>query len=247
MEILLYVLYALLAVVALFLIYVVCIAIATLFVDMEKPLEKQSGFFRVAIAIVIPVFSYICGIRARIEGLDKMPEGKFLMVCNHRSFFDPVTVMAKFQKYNISFISKPENMRLPLIGKAAYAAGTLGIDRENNREALKTILRAAEYIKQGFCNMLIYPEGTRSESGELLPFHAGSFKIAQRAGCDLVIAAIDGSEKVKKRMLRPTRVTMTVLETIPAERVKAMGTDELAAYSRNLISAHLQAPKAPLA
>lgn len=241
MEILLYALYAVLGLLGLFLAYIIVVCIASLFVDTKKPLEKQSRFFRKAVDFLIPIFVWLCGERTVIEGMEKMPEGKFLMVCNHRSMFDPLTVMARFQKYNIAYVSKPENLRLPVVGPGTYATGSLAIDRENNREALKTIMRAAEQIKSGMCNMMIYPEGTRSRTGELLDFHAGSFKIAQRANCDLVICAIDGSEKVGKRLFRPTKVVMTVLETVPADKVKAMSTEALAEYSRNLIAAHLAA------
>ena len=239
MEILKYVLYAAIAVVGLGLCYVLTVVVASFFVDMDKPLEKQSRFFRKAVDILIPFFVWVCGERPVIEGMEKMPEGKFLMVCNHRSMFDPLTVMARFQKYNIAYISKPENMKIPVVGPGTYATGSLAIDRENNREALKTVLRAAEQIKSGLCNMMIYPEGTRSRTNELLEFHAGSFKIAQRAGCDLVICAIEGSENVTKRLFRPTKVVMTVLETVPAEKVKAMSTDALADYSKTLIATHL--------
>ena len=239
MEILKYVLYAVLALLGLGLAYVLSVVVASFFVDMEKPLEKQSRFFRKAVDILIPFFVWVCGGRPDIEGMEKMPEGKFLMVCNHRSMFDPLTVMARFQKYNIAYISKPENMKIPVVGPGTYATGSLAIDRENNREALKTIIRAAEQIKSGMCNMMIYPEGTRSRSGELLDFHAGSFKIAQRAGCDLVICAIDGSEKVTKRLFRPTKVVLSVLETLPADKVKSMNTEALAEYSKNLIANHL--------
>ena len=239
MEIFTYILYALLVCLAVVLIYVLCIVAVSLTVDLSKPIEKQSRFCRRAIAVVIPVFIRLCGERPVIKGREKMPEGKFLMVCNHRSMFDPLTVMSEFKDYNIGYVSKPENLRLPVVGPIAYGAGTLGIDRENNREALKTVLRAAQHIKSGICNMAIYPEGTRSRDGKLLPFHSGSFKIAQKAGCDLVICSIEGSEKVAKRLFLPTKVTLTVLETLPAEKVMAANTDQLADYSRRLISRSL--------
>ena len=89
--------------------------------------------------------------------------------------------------------------------------------------------------------MGIYPEGTRSKTGELLPFHAGSFKVAQKAGVPLAIACSRGTEHVMSNWLkRPTRVELSILEVLPPERVKAMSTQELAAYSREKIEAALQ-------
>ena len=89
--------------------------------------------------------------------------------------------------------------------------------------------------------MGIYPEGTRSKTGELLPFHAGSFKVAQKAGVPLVIACSRGTEHVMRNWLRrPTKVELSILEVLPPERVKAMSTQELAAYSRARMEAALK-------
>ena len=101
-------------------------------------------------------------------------------------------------------------------------------------------MQAADYIKRDVCSIGIYPEGTRSRDGVLLPFHAGSFKIAQKANVPLAVACIRGSENITKNALRRvTDVYLDILELIPAERVKEMTTHELADYSRGLIKRHL--------
>ena len=77
----------------------------------------------------------------------------------------------------------------------------------------------------------------------MLPFHPGSFKIAQKAGVPLVIASISGSEKIRRNLfLRPTNVDLSILDVVPADKVKEMSTNELADYSRGLIERSL--PKA---
>jgi 1-acyl-sn-glycerol-3-phosphate acyltransferase len=180
-------------------------------------------------------------VRVKLSGADKLPtEGRFVLICNHRSGFDPVVTEAWLKDYNLAFISKPSNLKLPYIGKLAYGAGFLPIDRENDREALKAILKAADFLKRGVCSIGLYPEGTRTKTGKLLPFHAGSFKIAQRGNAPVVIAAIQGTEQVKKNFpFRRTKVKLDILELIPAEKVKAMSTNELAEYCRGRIAAHL--------
>ena len=182
------------------------------------------------------------GVRTVIRGREKFPaSGRFLFVCNHRSMFDPLIAMGWLGPWEIAFISKPSNLKIPLIGRAARTAGFLAIDRENDREALKTILTAVDYLKRGVCSVGIYPEGTRSRTGELLPFHSGSFKIAQRAHAPLVIACVHGTEKAKRAyFLHPHRCDLEILECLPAERVKAMSTQELASYSREKIEACLK-------
>ena len=227
---------------ALNLLYVVFWVLVAQSVDDTEPLEKQSGLCRIGCASVAGWLCAWAGLRVRVTGEELLPrEGRFVMVCNHRSAFDPVATEAKLRAYNLAFISKPSNLKLPFIGKLGYGAGFLPIDRENDRKALKSILTAADYLKRDLCSMVIYPEGTRSKTEELLPFHAGSFKIAQRAGVPLVIAAIRGTERVRQNVpFRPTRAELRILEVLSAEQVKAMGTQELAAHSREQMEAFLR-------
>lgn len=210
--------------------------------DTEKPIEKEIPVCRFA---AISVFGLLCsylGLKVEVRGMEKLPEqGRFLLVCNHRSGFDPIVLMHRLYKRQLSCIAKPSVMALPFIGKVAYGVGCLGIDRENDRNALKTILTAANYLKKDVCNICIFPEGTRSRTGEMLPFHAGSFKIAQRAGAELVIAAIKGSGSITKNFpLRRTKVELEIIETLPCEKLKSMSTQELADYSAAVIAGRLE-------
>ena len=209
--------------------------------DREKPLEKQLPMAFTGTRKIAGLLCAYGGLRPVVIGEEKLPGEPFLLVCNHRSMFDPLMGMVALEKHNISYVSKPSNMQIPLIGDIAYAAGFLPIDRENDRKALKTILAAADYLKRGVCSMAIYPEGTRSRTGELLPFHAGSFKIAQRASAPLVVAVVRGSDRVKRRLfLRPTKVELEILEVLPPEQVKAMSTHDLAEHSRELMEKALE-------
>lgn len=177
-----------------------------------------------------------------VEGEELLPkEGRFLLICNHRSLFDPVSLAARRRNYELAFLSKPENMAIPIGGKLASAIGYMAIDRENDRNALKSILAAADLLKRGLCSVCVYPEGTRSKTRELLPFHPGSFKIAQRGGVPLVICGTHGTEKIRRNApFRKTVVKLRILEVLPAEKVKAMNTQTLAEHSRNLIAAWLK-------
>ena len=210
--------------------------------DLSRPGEKQNRFTRRGAEALGQILCLYGGVRPVLSGLEKLPESeRFLFVCNHRSLFDPLIVMGFLGKWNIAFISKPSNMQIPLVGPAARTAGFLAIDRDNDRAALKTILTAADYIKRGVCSIGIYPEGTRSRDGALLPFHSGSFKIAQRAKCPLVIACVHGTEKAGRGLfLCPRRAYLEILETLPAEQVGSMSTQELAEHSRALIEARLK-------
>lgn len=223
------------------LLYVLYLVAIALFINPAKPLSKQSLAARAALA---GVGELLCGyalIRSKVNGIEKLPEGeRFLLVSNHRSFFDPLVLMDKLRQYNIAYISKESTLRVPVIREVAHAAGCLPIDRENSRNALKTIVQAADYLKRGICSMAIYPEGTRTHGKELLEFHHGSFKVAQKANAPLVITSVQGTEKVRKNLFRrKSEVTVNILDVIPAERVQQMSTQELADYSRSLILSSL--------
>lgn len=226
---------------ALNLFYLVVAWVASWFISPSKPLARQSGLCRGACVYASYIVTGYCWVRIHIRGAEKLPEaGRFLLVSNHRSMFDPIVLTRALHRLNVSFVSKPSNLQMPVLGRIGYGAGCLAIDRENDRKALTTILTAADYLKRDICSMAIYPEGTRSKTGQLLPFHPGSFKIAQKANVPLIISSVSGTEKVGKNVLRrPTDVYLDILEVIPAEKVKAMSTRELAEYSSRLIAENL--------
>ena len=110
---------------------------------------------------------------------------------------------------------------------------SIPIDRENPRNAMKAINTAAEFVKNDVCSMLIYPEGTRSRDRGMLPFHAGSFKIATKAGAPLVITTVSNTNMVHKNApWKRTDVTLRVCEVISAEEVLASSTSELSKRAR---------------
>lgn len=223
---------------------VVIIIVAAAQTDISKPLEKRSRLSCLCCAAIADLLCTLGLMKISVTGREKLPESRhFLIVSNHRSAADPMALYKALGEYAIGFISKPSNMALPVLGKMAYGAGFLAIDRENDRKALKTILTAAGYIKKGLCSVCIYPEGTRSRNAELLPFHAGSFKIAQKANnAPVVVVCTSGTEKQGKNLkkLRPTHIRLDILEVISPSRVESMSSVELADYSRDLIARHLE-------
>ena len=206
-------------------------------VPKDQPLEKQNAICRFGTGSVASAILFYAGVYPVITGIEKLPKDRrFVYVSNHRSMFDPLVVMGALRAYNIAFISKPSNMDIPLGGRVAHAVGYLAIDRENDRNALRTILTAADYLKKDICNIGIYPEGTRSTTNELLPFHAGSLKIAQKAKVPIVVAAGHGTEKVRRfKLFSGTKVYLDILDVIPAETVCSMRTVDLTEHIRQMI------------
>jgi 1-acyl-sn-glycerol-3-phosphate acyltransferase len=205
--------------------------------DVPKP-TKFNAWLEKEMAQLVCIY---VGTKSVIHGEEKIPEDtRFLMISNHRSNMDPFYVLAWMSKYNIAFISKFENFKIPFIGKLMHLCCHLPIDRENARNALKTINRAAKYIRDDIVSFMIYPEGHRTKKKEMLPFHAGSLKIAQKAGVPIVVTSIAGTEKIFHRPFHRTKVTMDILKVIPAKEVRARKTTDLTPELQTMIEEHLR-------
>ena len=120
-------------------------------------------------------------IRVYTSGLEKIPKNQKLMfVGNHRSNFDPIIEWLVLKPWDIAFISKGENFKIPFFGRIIRKCCFMPIDRENPRKALRTINKASDLLQSGEVSIGVYPEGTRSKTGELLPFHDGVFTLPKR-------------------------------------------------------------------
>ena len=174
----------------------------------------------------------------KVEGAELIPKDqKCLIVANHLSNYDPLSIMTHMPLKPLIFISKPENFNLPVAGGIIRKAGFMAIDRDHVKNAIITINTAAEKIKSGQTSVFIFPEGTRNRTEEkLLEFKNGAFKIATKAKCPLVVLAVKNTNNVKKRTpWRHTRITLKVVDVIPAERVATMKTAELSEEVREKI------------
>ena len=147
---------------------------------------------------------------------------------------------AAFRDQEYIYISKASNFKIPIAGKVMHKCGCLALNREDNREALVTIKRAAEIIGNDRASVVIYPEGTRSQKDELLPFHAGSFKIAQKTGAPVVLIAMRNTDDVRHNMpFKRTTVHIDIVDVIDGEFVRSHTTKETAELARNIIQKKL--------
>lgn len=223
---------------ALVLAYPMFLLICALAVDPNKEYEQQSLFYRWVLNGVCNLTLRVCRIRIHVEGLEKLPKDskKLLFVSNHRSNFDPIVTWYVLKKWEPAFISKEANFHIPILGRMIRKCCFLPIDREDPRKAILTIQKAAKILEKGEVSMAVYPEGTRSKSGELLPFHNGVFKIAQKAGAQVAVLALSGTEKVHKNLpLHHTDVYLQVLYVVDGDEVTGNRTALLGERARQEI------------
>lgn len=235
-------LYILGTILALLLLYVLFLSVCCLFVDPEKHYDKNSPFYRFLLDSATAVAIRLLRIRVHISGIEKIPrDAKVLFVCNHRSNFDPILTWYALKKWKIAFISKPSNFKIPFFGRIIRKCCFMPIDRENPRKAIPTINRAAKLLKKQEVSIGVYPEGTRSKTCELLPFHNGVFKIAQKADAPIVVLSITGTERIAKRTpFKPTDVYLDVLEVFSDENIKKTKTQLIGTAVRRLIETNTE-------
>ena len=194
-------------------------------VDTEKPQKKDNPFYRGLVYILVDTVIWILRMRVHTRGLEQTPKrGRFLLVCNHINDLDPVTLLAYFKKSQLAFISKRENTTMFMVGKAMHKIMCQLINRENDREALKTILRCVELIRQDMVSVAVFPEGYTSMDGKLHPFRSGVFKIAQKTKVPIVVCTLQNTNKVFKNALRlkPTDVHLHLLGVLQPEELEGM-------------------------
>ncbi len=221
-----------LALVALFFLVIFLISLT---VNKQKPQVKTNLFFRWLLNQTNALILILGRVKIKRSGLEKL-EGlpPFLLVANHRSNFDPFIALKCCPKANLAYIAKPEIFDIPITGSVVHKCFFLSLDREDVRKGAETIKHAAELLKEGVVSIGIYPEGTRSKTGELLPFRNGSFKVAKLANAPIVIARTTGTEQIARRFAKKqTIVTFEILDVLNTNQVATMSTWDIGEYVRN--------------
>ena len=144
---------------AVFLGYILVLTICSLLVNPKKEYDTNSHFYRGFLNSATAAMIKLLRIRVHITGMEKLPQGQLvLFVGNHISNFDPILSWYAFRKWKLAFVSKPENFKIPFFGRIIRKCCFMPIDRENPRNAIVTINRAAKLLKKQEVSIGIYPE-----------------------------------------------------------------------------------------
>ncbi len=158
---------------------------------------------------------WAAGTPVRAEGLDRIPDRPVVYAANHSSMFD-IWALAATLPGSVRMVAKQELARIPLLGRAMVTAGHLTIDRAHPARALEAYRRAAEVIRSG-TSALLFPEGTRSRTGELLPFKNAPFGLAIAAQVPVVPVYVGNTFEIMPKgrfFLRPRPIRLVIGEPI---------------------------------
>lgn len=181
-------------------------------------------------------------IDLKVFGKENIPvQNGFLMYGNHQGLFDILAIAATCDN-PLAAVMKKELAGIPFLKQVMECTKSFPMDRADMKQSMEVILNVIKEVKKGR-NYLIFPEGTRSKSGnQMLDFHSGSFKCATKTGCPIVpVALIDSFKVLDQKGSKPVAVQIHYLKPVLYEEYKDMNTVELAAMVRSRIEAVVQA------
>ena len=211
-------------------------------VDTEKPQEEYSNFYCKVLTCYIRSVLPVVGVHVHPQGLEKIPtDGRFMLVCNHCSNIDPVILLGYFPDSQLAFISKRENKDMFLVGKLMHKLLCQLINRENDRETLKTIINCINILKEDKASIAVFPEGYIHDDRKFHHFRNGVFKIAQKANVPIVVCTMTNTADSISNLLhlKPSHIDLHLLEVIPAQELQGVNTAQIGQRIYDLMAADL--------
>jgi 1-acyl-sn-glycerol-3-phosphate acyltransferase len=178
------------------------------------------------------------GVEVEFEGLENLdPARPAVIVSNHESWYD-VFALAGLLPVDYRFVGKKELSKIPFFGPAWIACGHIPIDRTNRKAAIESLRTAGEKIRRERAVVVMFPEGTRSSDGELLPFKKGAFVLALEMGVPVIPVGISGSRSLMPKgsfLVRPGTMHVHIGAPIEVDGMTVADRDQLMDRARERV------------
>jgi 1-acyl-sn-glycerol-3-phosphate acyltransferase len=188
----------------------------------------------------------LAGVKLVVTGKEKIPTGTpVVYMPNHQSNCDPPAVAAILPP--VLIMAKKEFFKIPIMGTGMRMRGFIPVDRANREQSFAALEKATEALKAGH-SFLVFPEGTRSQTGRLQPFKKGVFVMAIRAGAPIVPISVSGAAKIMPRgsfKIRPGTVRITIHDPVPTAGCTIEDRARVAAEVRRVIMTGLSSEEQP--
>lgn len=206
---------------------------------LTLPLDRTGGYVHGMGSLWLRFILRLSGVGVTVRGLENIPEGRpVIFLSNHQGAFDIPALQGNIPG-RFKWVAKASLFSVPVLGWAMKLAGYIPIDRESAGSAYKSIEAAAGEVKKG-TSVLIFPEGTRSPTGELLPFKRGAFILASKSGVPIVPVAISGTKDIMRKGSLLIRPANAVIAIGPPIQPSGLNESELRAQTRMAIEALLR-------
>ena len=200
-------------------------------VDLDKEQEYDDPHYRKVAELIIESVLPMVRISVKTKGMEKVPhEGRFMLVSNHVNNLDPAPILYALPGRQIAFVAKREVRDMFLAGPFLHKLQGQFINRENDREALKNIIKCIQILKEDKGSIAVFPEGGIHPDRKFHRFRPGVFKIAQKAKVPIVVCTLKNTRDMIQNLLhlRRSDIEFSVLTVIQPEEFADLTTPELA-------------------
>jgi 1-acyl-sn-glycerol-3-phosphate acyltransferase len=188
---------------------------------MTIPFDRTGKYFRMSPWWWSRFIFWFFRMKLSVSGFEHLdPQKPYVFVSNHASMFDIPTVLRAL-KGNVNIVFKKSLTYVPIWGWALRYGHFIMIDRSHSRDAMVSIERAAQSIRNG-SSVILFPEGTRTMDGKLQPFKRGAFSLAVKAGVPVVPLIINGTFKIMPKgafEIKPAHISVIVERPISTEGI----------------------------
>jgi 1-acyl-sn-glycerol-3-phosphate acyltransferase len=171
----------------------------------------------------------LSNIKVTVKGFSNLKPGRpYIYMANHMSNFD-IPVLQAYLPVQFRWLAKAELYKIPLFGYAMKRAGYISIDRSDRKSAIESLNKAVNIIRNGV-SVVIFPEGTRSNTDNIQPFKKGGFFLAVDSGVPIVPIVIHGTGRImpkKKMLIKPGHVTLEIGKPINSSDYTRKTKDDL--------------------